>query len=219
VDSDLSGNPPSPDAVSADEGGPVPASPELETTPSEAQEAAAPKKGVPWSTFALLLVVALVLWNARPVVPDEAPLGKVPPTVSGIRAWLVPPGASAAPTQEGSLDFKALEGRVVLLEFYATWCPPCKVSLADLNERSSTPDLCVVLLTAPDSRQSPAEIRAFASQQRFPTALVTSEAIEAYGVRQIPYAVVVGRDGQVAWKGNPLESAYDEALEAALERR
>tara|TARA_R110002072_G_scaffold93269_3_gene206845 strand:- start:445 stop:954 length:510 start_codon:yes stop_codon:yes gene_type:complete len=167
----------------------------------------------------LLLIVALVLWNFRPVVPSEAPLAQAPPALRGIRAWLVPPGASAAPTHSGSLDFAALKGRVVLLEFYATWCPPCRESLAALNERPADPDLCVVALTAPDEHQSPAEIRAFAAQQRFPTALVTSEAIKTYGVRQIPYAVVVGRDGLVLWKGNPFESGCQEAIEAALASR
>lgn len=192
----------------------MPASPESTEPPLE------PKPKAPWPSLVLLGVVALVLWSFSPAVPSEAPLGQDPPGLSGIRGWFLPAGASAAPTtSSGSLDFAALKGRVVLLEFYATWCPPCKVSLAALAERGSRPDLCVVLLTAPDERQSPAEIRAFAAQQSSPTALVTSEAIRAYGVRQIPYAVVVGRDGQVAWKGNPLDSACEEALEAALATR
>lgn len=200
------------------------ASPELEIAepgqaPPPGGSASPAAKRVPWPSLVLLLIVALVLWNFRPLVPSEAPLGQAPPALEGIRAWLVPTGASAAPTVSGKLDFTALEGRVVLLEFYATWCPPCKVSLAALNERPPDPDLCVVALTAPDKNQSPAEIRAFAAQQRFPTALVTSEALRAYGVRQIPYAVVVGRDGQVAWKGNPLESGCQDAIEAALASR
>lgn len=197
----------------------MPTSPEPEIAAPEAASPPAAAKSVPWPSLVLLLIVALVLWNFRPAVPSEAPLGEVPPALEGIRAWLVPPGTGAAPTESGSLDFAALKGRVVLLEFYATWCPPCKVSLAALNERPSNPELCVVGLTAPDERQSPAEIRAFAARQRFPTALVTSQALKAYGVRQIPYAVVVGRNGQVLWKGNPLESACHEALEAALEAR
>lgn len=195
----------------------MPSTSELNSQPAGTPaEAAPPAKRVPWASFVLLLVAAFVLWNARPVVPSEAPMGEVPPALGEVRAWLVPTGASAAPTHSGSIDFAALKGRVVFLEFYATWCPPCRGSLKALNERPPHPDLSVVGLTAVDSQQSAAEIRVFASQQSFATALVTSEAIRSYGVKQIPYAVLVGRDGKVAWKGNPLDSDCEEALAAAL---
>lgn len=211
----------------------MPTSPELTSPPAESQqppepqppesqppESQPPEKSVPWSSLILLAVVAFLLWSVRPVVPDEAPLGEAPPAVAGIRGWLVPEGASAAPTtrsaDSGSLDFEALRGRVVLLEFYATWCPPCRASLSKLNELPQNPDLVPILITSPDGSQSVAEIRAFAAQQRYATALVGGEAHQAYGVRQIPYAVVVGRNGQVVWKGNPLELGCQEAIAEAL---
>ena len=198
----------------------APAPPSARSAPSPplaATPLAAARPGLPWGTLALLVVALLVLWGVRPGVPPQAPLGEAPPPVSGIQAWIVPSGASAAPTHSGSLDFKSLAGRVVLLEFYATWCSPCQASLATLNQREPDPRLVVVALTAVDERQSATRIRTFASEQRFPTALVSSEALQAYGVRQIPYAVLVGHGGRVVWKGSPLEADFGEALRAALQ--
>ena len=40
-----------------------------------------------------------------------------------------------------------------------------------------------------------------------------------YGVGAIPYAVVVGRDGQVFRTGNPLAPQFDEALREALRQK
>ncbi|MBL4847772.1 MAG: TlpA family protein disulfide reductase [Planctomycetes bacterium] len=202
----------SPSESAPSESAPSGASP-VDATP---EPSPAPRPGLPWGILSLLVVALIVLWSATPGVPVEAPLGETPPPVSVIQAWIVPDGASAAPTHSGSLDFKALEGRAVLLEFYATWCAPCQASLVALNEREPDPRLVVIALTAVDRRQSAADVRAFALQQRFPTALVSADVIKAYGVRQIPYAVLVGREGRVVWKGSPLDSSYAEALQAAL---
>lgn len=36
--------------------------------------------------------------------------------------------------KEANIDFSGLKGKVVYMDFWASWCPPCKQSFPDLNE-------------------------------------------------------------------------------------
>ena len=53
--------------------------------------------GFPWPTLALLDLALLLIWQVRPEVPSEAPLGAPPPQISGVLSQVVPTGAAQAP--------------------------------------------------------------------------------------------------------------------------
>ena len=151
------------------------------------------------------------LWAAASLgqsVPQQAPLGSPPPAVSGVGQWLNVETHPRPWATEGELSFKALAGKVAVLEFWTTWCPSCKRVVPTLNalaKKYRKRGLEVIGLTIPDDRQDATTIAAYASKAlRYPVGVLSTGAtLRAYNVGKIPYAVVVGRDGRVTWKGNP----------------
>ena len=103
------------------------------------------------------------------------------------------------------LDGKAivradLEGRVVLVEFWATWCPPCRGTLGWLGElKKRHRDRIAVLAVAVDSDE--ADVRKLAQELSLPLrwAMATPEMARAFGdVTAVPTLFAFDRDGKTA---------------------
>ena len=101
-----------------------------------------------------------------------------------------------------------LRGKVVLLNFWATWCPPCKAEMPDLNalhrEYGDAHDFTVLGV---DVEEQQPEVTAFWQQNgiSFPLALDTAGAVSTnlYHVRAMPTSLIIDRDGNIrdTWTG------------------
>ena len=98
-------------------------------------------------------------------------------------------------------DFR---GKAVLLNFWATWCPPCKVEMPwfeDLQNRYGKDGLVVLGVAMDDSE--PATIAKFASELgvNYPVLLGTDKVSDDYGdVQYLPTTFYIGRDGTIVDK-------------------
>lgn len=104
----------------------------------------------------------------------------------------------ARPVQLG--EFR---GRVVLLNFWATWCPPCREELPALEEVArSFADEGLTVLTV--SVREPADtVRKFVQEMglRLPVLLdADGDVGDRYGVLAIPTTVAVDRSGRIVGK-------------------
>lgn len=111
-----------------------------------------------------------------------------------------------------------LEGKPVLLEFWATWCPPCRESIPHLNElygKFKDRGLVIVGVTA----ESNQVIRKFQKDvpMDYPTATDNGGRLaDKMGVSGIPSAFLADKSGKIVWQGHPA-TLRDSDIEKALQ--
>ena len=144
----------------------------------------------------LLLVVAALVWLGRPRTgPLEAPPLPAP------RPAGEPAPAFALPRADGgSFSLEAARGSAVVVNFWATWCAPCREELPALDrlQRALAGEGLVVVAVSVDAR--PEAVARFARERGLGFAVLVDpreEVARRYGVGAYPTTVVVDRAGRV----------------------
>lgn len=138
--------------------------------------------------IATALVAALPL-GLRAEAPNAAgaPLGSAAP-------------AFAARSLDGRpVNSAAFAGKVLVLNFWATWCPPCRAETADLVRAYKRLHASDVAFLGIDTTETAPVVKTFLSAKGVPydTALAGPDAYNRYGVAFIPTTVVVDARGIV----------------------
>ncbi|MBM4120298.1 MAG: TlpA family protein disulfide reductase [Nitrospira sp.] len=99
------------------------------------------------------------------------------------------------------IDSAELKGKVVVLNFWATWCGPCKEEMPALERLRRQVDGDKVVLAAVTTDMQRDGIRAFVKQLglNFPIWLDEDRSVSAaFLVRGLPTTVFIGADGRLA---------------------
>ncbi len=140
-----------------------------------------------WLKLALLAVAAVVATQLllRPGSGGPAPAGAAPPL--------------ALPALDGRpVDLGKLRGKVVAVNFWASWCGPCALEIPELAEVwTENRDRCFELLGVAEE-SARADVARMAPSIPYPILLdERAEALGPWGVQGYPVTVVVDPEGRV----------------------
>jgi thiol-disulfide isomerase/thioredoxin len=122
----------------------------------------------------------------------------------------------------GTIAMSGLRGQVVVLDFWATWCPPCVAMVPVLRDvhASWAPRGVAFVGINSDGPTPIEEIRSFMSAHSLPYPVVGDDGRVGglYRVEALPSLVLIGRDGHIreSFVGYTSKGALDKAIGEAL---
>ncbi|MDM3871880.1 TlpA disulfide reductase family protein [Porticoccus sp. W117] len=148
---------------------------------------------------------------------------KLPDEYSRVGAGDSAPAFAVTTTDGAAIDTKALEGKVVLVNFFATWCPPCRAKLPLIDktiyQQIDHKDLVVVNLGREHNSDEVAEFKADYGYA-MPFAADPGRAIYSqYAEKMIPRSVVIGRDGNIVLHQQGSSPAEVEHLKQVIQQQ
>jgi peroxiredoxin len=179
-----------------------------------------PPRRSPLAIIVVVVLVALMLYFAAHQARRTGGSSAAHNTQPSIA-----PDFSLESLDGGTMRLSDLRGKAVLLNFWATWCGPCKIEMpwfVDLQNQYRAQGLQIVGVAMDDA--SKADIKKFAQDMgvNYPI-LIGKEAVgDQYGgVPALPETFLIGRDGKIVDKiiGLRGKSEIEDSIKKALDTR
>jgi len=115
------------------------------------------------------------------------------------------------------MKLSSFRGKVVELNFWATWCGPCKIEIPHLNKlvEHFKDDKNVVCIAV--SNESPERIKLFLKKQPYNFLQFTADALNLYGVSGIPTHFIIDKKGNIQYKHVGYIPGLPEKLQEEIE--
>ncbi len=188
-----------------------------------------------WSGLPLALLALVMLTGLRPVVLGILQRGllatglwkaEVPATPT-TQMHMVPTGGATYPhnlplvTLDGqAVNLSDLKGKVVFVNLWASWCPPCRAEMPGIEALYKKMDHSKVAFVMLSFDDDAAKAQRFvqASGYTFPVYMRTGELPAPFDSNSIPSTVILGPDGQVAARHEGMAEYDTPEFKAALEQ-
>ena len=165
------------------------------------------------SVLVVLCVVALgLLLYYRAQEPPATPAPNVasgpPAELSFEFTPLNPPQPAPAlrfATRDGATKTLAdFRGRPVLVNFWATWCAPCRAEMPSLDRLQAKLGPRLTILAISEDRRGAAVVDPFMARMKLESLAVyldsKNDAMDAFNLRGLPTSILIDRDGRMVWR-------------------
>jgi thiol-disulfide isomerase/thioredoxin len=147
------------------------------------------------------------------------------PVVRLLRDPATLPSFSVADLDGKAISSEALRGKVVLVNFWATWCPPCRAEIPDLIKLQEKYKDNLVVLGISEDEAPPDTVRAFVAEYKvnYFVAMTTPALAKVFrGVAALPTTFVLDTEGKLVQRHvgqlNPEEAELETQVLAGLNK-
>jgi peroxiredoxin len=159
-------------------------------------------------SIALTILIALTLFILTLAEQGEAGVSSMPGDSRPVLGEL----DLRSPTGEQVSLIPFIGRKVVVVVFWATWCPICLKEVPHLNQLNSN---TLVKVIGVNEGESIKEIRKFVSDHKVEYDIVLdpkAAVAKSFGVPGMPYCVIISRSGVIAYRGPGLPEDLDTYL-------
>ncbi len=136
--------------------------------------------------WALALGVALALIAAMSIVGGGSDVGGAAPPLALVNV------------AGGEVDLDALKGQVVVVNFWGTWCPPCRAEIPEISAWAvDHPDVRVLGVAVNSGSGAQLAEQSARLGVTYDVLEATSAVVRDWKVSSFPTTFVIGRDGQI----------------------
>jgi thiol-disulfide isomerase/thioredoxin len=158
-----------------------------------------------------LLVTGLIYSELAPAFSQKVSVGGMPA-----------PDWELASVDRKTVKFSDFRGKVVILDFWATWCAPCRVEIPhfiELQKQYGDRGLAVIGVSLDE--QGPELVKKFVKQfgVNYPIVMGNQKVVEAYGgIVAVPTTFVIDRQGRIVSRhiGYDDKKAFEKEIQSLL---
>jgi len=157
------------------------------------------KKGI-----LIVIIVAMLGWSIYEFVisTDDTAEENASQNVEevGLRQGQIAPDFKLETLEGETVNLSDYRGTPVLINFWATWCPPCRAEIPDLQQLYDEEDVVVLAVNMTESEQNEETVEEFVDefQMTFPVVMdVEARVTQTYKVQAYPTSYMIDEDGHI----------------------
>ncbi len=161
---------------------------------------AAPNKNMLYTNILLAVVLILAGVGVLFWMGQQSATGQANTPATGILPGQPAPNFTLTTLQGEPVKLSDYAGKVVMVNMWATWCPPCKAELPTIDAyyQEHSNDGFVVLAVNSQEAQSTVNTYISSTGFTFPVLLDSrGDVMDLYNVRALPTSFIIDRDGTV----------------------
>jgi len=174
--------------------------------------------------FSALIILSACSGNKEETEPaSDAHSADTSGKVVGAEVGNLAPDFNLENIAGGQLQLSSLKGKAVIVDFWDTWCPPCRKALPSLEAVSKKYADDLVVVGVAFNREGIEKVRQYVSSNNLTFPMVVADkdyqvAKDFGGVQSIPTTFVLDRDGVITdvWVGGHSQAEYEAGVKKAL---